>query len=861
MHMNGQPMGYAGPPFGQPAGYMPVAPAGDEYGPPQPSYLGPSEGQPSPGMEGSPSSSYGASPDGSYGDMSSGMVGDMHYQQFTEGAGKTSASGSPKDSLQKADPDSGVGPRRCTDLVCVLLFILYLVAMLIFLTVVKNGSVDGRAYSDVRRLTHGMDFEARLCGVDDGVEEKPFVFWCRDDPSEREFNTTPATLNLKHPVCIQECPRLSAGSQLGPNQVECLMRAQGNGPAYAIEPVPNIPGGQLGSVQNYFLMFREETVYSTTYDSELLAGRYCVPKNEALKAEVLGGPLNLGERLQKGVGSFQDCWTVMFCTVLVAVALSFVYTWVVVSLKDAGVNIVSFVLVLVHIFLLVVSIFCFMAVSSGKPIFSEEQYMDYNLFFRRSSPNQAKVESIVCGVIFLLMSFNACTFYTNVNHDTEEMHELTEAAFAALMKLRSLFWIPPLIAIAKFFTMWVVCYNFMTLCSVGIFDDYRIIVEGEPYAGMSKHFSFDPWMWLGIVIYLIGGMWVLEIWTSLGQFVISWCSVIFYFTEKEDDEKVAIPVAAWKALWIAARYHTGSIMLGAFGIWFFRIFRMAAWLWSESLPHKNSKCGSFVPLSLFNCCVQAVGSCVDGCLGDKKKRNEQAGSWQQPDSIYQQYSKDAYQDVTIQAQHFWQAKEKAQKIIGDQAQVKKYTGKCRPSTFIGVVSVAVVGFLTSYLIMNHSGINDPAKSSFIQDPVMVSAVAFFLCGSIAYDFCALYDHLADSLLYCFAYNRKANKKTIHKFVPEEIQEMIGKEVIDSVKKPSYGYHGRARPEMFVSTWLKQGQHTFGGWSLGGGEHQASKNHQEGHTQSQPALPQQQMPQGPPPFQSHPAPAGYPTHMR
>ena len=26
--------------------------------------------------------------------------------------------------------------------------------------------------------------------------------------------------------------------------------------------------------------------------------------------------------------------------------------------------------------------------------------------------------------------------------------------------------------------------------------------------------------------------------------------------------------------------------------------------------------------------------------------------------------------------------------------------------------------------------------------------------------------------------------------------------------------------MFVSTWLKQGQHTFGGWSLGGGEHQA-----------------------------------------
>ena len=64
-------------------------------------------------------------------------------------------------------------------------------------------------------------------------------------------------------------------------KARCLMRAQGNGPPpdYAIQPVPNIPGrhvrvsclvlasctsamtgGQLGSVQNYFLMFREETV-------------------------------------------------------------------------------------------------------------------------------------------------------------------------------------------------------------------------------------------------------------------------------------------------------------------------------------------------------------------------------------------------------------------------------------------------------------------------------------------------------------------------------------------------------------------------------------------------------------------------
>ena len=95
---------------------------------------------------------------------------------------------------------------------------------------------------------------------------------------------------------------------------------------------------------------------------------------------------------------------------------------------------------------------------------------DYNLFFRRSSPNQVGqirrprrdkrqecfmsgkggIHSLRCHLpVDVVRSldgfrwqdtacsiencsgkpgrFNACTFYTNVNHDTEEMHELTEA--------------------------------------------------------------------------------------------------------------------------------------------------------------------------------------------------------------------------------------------------------------------------------------------------------------------------------------------------------------------------------------------------------------------------------------------------
>jgi len=806
-YVSGPQPGFAGPGYAPGPSYAPVHVADDQYGPP---YDGSS-----PGTGGSPASpespyspdSLGGSPSGD-GSGAEDQFMDKDYTEYTEAKGRTGGS-SP---IQKVDPASGVSVRRPTDLVCVLVFLGFIIGMLIFLTIVKNASIDGRAYSDVRRLSHGFDYQARLCGVDDGVEERPFLFWCRDDPSQKDFAVA-STLNLQHPVCVEECPRQEGASQLGPSQVECMMRPQGQGPApeYKIQPVPNIPGGQFGNKENFFVMFREETVYAATYDSHLLSGRYCVPSNETLKADILAfsGPLGV-ERLHKGFGSFKDCWLVVFFAVVVTVLVSLAYIFVLGSLKDAAHVIICGVLITVSIFLLLVSILFFMAVSQGSPIFSRAHYMDLNVFFKRISESQAILASMVSGCICLLLSFGSLSFFTNVNGHETKMEPLVEASWSALMRMKSLFFIPPILALCKFFLMWLLCYNFMTLVSVGMYDDYRIVVEGELFAGMSKKFYFDPMMWWGILVYIIGGLWLLEIFTSLGQFIISWCAVIYYFTSKdEDNEKVDIRSVAWKGLRIALLYHAGSIMLGASGIWLFRIPRMIAWIWSESLPHKDSNCG----LTSLNCCWEPIGRCFDACLGSKSDRKKSAGKWQSGDSILQQWSKDAYQDVTIRTTHFWPAKEKAQKYIASQSNVKKLTGECRPCTFIGVLAGGIAGFVVCYCTLSFGGIyNDPAKSSFVMDPLMVAFVTFFLCGHIAYDFCALLDHMADSLLYCFAYNKKFNKKTVDRFVPEEIQDLIGGEEIEKLTKPQHSWTGKAQPDMFVSTWSKKIHHTFHSWT-------------------------------------------------
>eukprot|EP00435_Cladocopium_sp_Y103_P004479 s2424_g1.t1 len=247
-------------------------------------------------------------------------------------------------------------------------------------------------------------------------------------------------------------------------------------------------------------------------------------------------------------------------------------------------------------------------------------------------------------------------------------------------------------------------------------------------------------------------------------------------------------------------------MLGAAGIWLFRIPRMIAWIWSESLPHKDSNCG----LASLNCCWEPIGRCFDACAGSKSDRKKAAEKWQSGDSLLQQTAwlvSSCFDTLTFKifksdlTTHFFPAKEKAQKYIQSQSKVSKLTGECRPCTFIGVLAGGIAGFVVCYCTLSFGSIyNDPSKSSFIMDPLMVAFVAFFLCCHIAYDFCALLDHMADSLLYCFAYNKKFNKKTVDRFVPEEIQDLIGGEEIEKLTKPQHSWTGKAQPDMFVSTW-------------------------------------------------------------
>ena len=98
----------------------------------------------------------------------------------------------------------------------------------------------------------------------------------------------------------------------------------------------------------------------------------------------------------------------------------------------------------------------------------------------------------------------------------------------------------------------------------------------------------------------------------------------------------------------------------------------------------------------------------------------------------------------------------------------------------------------------------PGGHGGVQDPLFISFVAFCLCGTIAYFFTMLLDHASDVILYTYAWNKKCNKKTCEKFMPEGLKDIVG---IAHLEADSYPLYGKADANMYLASWMGTGKAT------------------------------------------------------
>eukprot|EP00928_Gymnodinium_smaydae_P039420 TRINITY_DN26933_c0_g1_i1.p1 TRINITY_DN26933_c0_g1~~TRINITY_DN26933_c0_g1_i1.p1 ORF type:complete len:700 (-),score=135.14 TRINITY_DN26933_c0_g1_i1:39-2138(-) len=637
----------------------------------------------------------------------------------------------PKDAASHYDengPDgSGMAPRRCTDVTCLLVFLVFLGGMgYVMSWALQNGNP--------RRLVHGLDFEGRLCGVDPGVETKPFLFWCPSGAVDSLGH--PLALDLKSPICLSSCPGTAAET------VPC------SGPRKT---------GTKSTGTPPYLTYTDTIEYSlvprTTYVTEELAGLYCIPSRAALGdlSTTLfepNGPLgSLPSKGLEAVGTLHRCYRLLLGAALMAIVLGYVYL---ILLRSFAEPLVQGALYFSCLFFLVLSLACFAGeifTPSGAPEL-HKSWRAHNLFYRQFDPDSARLYSnilgAVFGVIFLIVTCMLCA--------AQEMIQTAvgciEASTECLFTMPAMLFQPLLDVCFKVLVYGSLLYGLSWLVSAGKMESSALSISGHEIGGLSRSFHHTNEEKAMLLYYCFGCLWLMELTNSIADFVISYSVVLWYYTPKPKGCGPVFPLA--RAFIIGITFHLGTLAFGAFLIATCRFIRAILMYIAREAKASGNQAAA--------CCASCL-ACVVRCVQE----------------FLEQLNKNAYIDVAITSNSFCTAaKDSFAFLTANGGTVLTLTGVCFVASFAGILAISgSVGAVVYYLVTTNERWTSDTSPQHVAMPEVVVAVAACLAGLVAFCFMVVFDHTSDTLLYTFVWNKEHGHNTVDKYATDSLVAITG----------------------------------------------------------------------------------------
>jgi len=161
-------------------------------------------------------------------------------------------------------------------------------------------------------------------------------------------------------------------------------------------------------------------------------------------------------------------------------------------------------------------------------------------------------------------------------------------------------------------------------------------------------------------------------------------------------------------------------------------------------------------------------------------------------------TKDVYNDVIIRATDFFPANIRTKQIFKSVPACDNIKGSGQMITIIGVSFIPLIGIAAFAGFMQLDCVQNESSSWYVSDPVMVGYFTLLLCMLVAYSFCVVFDHTADTLLYCYAWHKRNDKSSIDKFIPDKLRYIVGWGDLNNDKYP---YYGKAPNNMYLSTFV------------------------------------------------------------
>lgn len=693
------------------------------------------------------------------------------------GEGHEEHGGSEHGGHAQIDKETGMAPRRCTDIQTCFCFLVILILSLTLLQVANQHGNTGR-------LTHGTDYYGRVCGVDPGVENMPFLFWCRADP--RSVGT-PADISVDRPSCVPYCPT----SDNPAVKIECLQDSQ--------ETVQSIEGGQFGNSQTMVVEMQESIIETAPYATRPRGGRYCIPLDPALENKVLSDNRALGpwssNRLLTVVGTLGHLYWLLLAATALSIGGGYLYIF---SVKHCPYTIAKIFLFPVTIMMFLFTLWYLGAIgplidkNSG---FSNWYVPRQNVYKHWDFEKACWVcigLGIFCCSLFLVLAGMA------INFKSIGITDLINSAFICFKSVPSLPYVPAVEGLAKFLVFWMGLSGFQVFMAEGWIEKNRIHVNGAKFAGLNREFVpsvEDVRFWLMAIVWIFLFYWMMEFCTALGQFVTSYATFKYFGTKKEKGKKPQLPAGVvCTGLKLALIYHPGSILRGALLTPLWRPVRILNWMTAAFDGRESDS----MLMKIITCCPCGwICSSIQSCTKDALKEGELSHG-----DVQDIPCKDGFDDVVVRANDFDKGSEKAHELLEHSHKIIQYLYRDHSQTtinLIGVGSIATTVSIAVYLlVVNLDLYKESSSALFVADPILLTILTWILSAYIAFGFMTLWDHTADSLLYCYAWCRRWNRKTVVNYCPEDMRYIVG---ADDLESDRYPYYGKAKNNMYLRYWL------------------------------------------------------------
>lgn len=593
------------------------------------------------------------------------------------------------------DDRDDANTRQCTDPCCSVIFVAFFVFML-------KIHITAHALGDERKLLHGIDWQDRICGVDEGVFDKPLLYWCA---------------GLTDGICIEECP---TEDNLGEHACP--------GASYKSEITPTNPDAKAG--YNVSFTVTRKVQMQRDEPSINLLGMYCIPKDPLMAKAILEQGALKGKTTEFIVAlrNIQSNWVFLCGIAIVSLALSFAFIYLL------ALVVWPMVVTILALFWII------LATASGYFFYGGFSSPPSGLFAHYFKEDVARTWSLSLGGVFLVLVLLYSVFIACGSQAISNTCRSIKKACKTFQSMPTLVLEP----VARLFMYIVVLYQcfdgVLFITSMGHVVPSQAPLQsntGLSVSGIGRHVEMENWQIYYLAYWAFGSLWLVELVTALGQYALSHAVVLF--TLNKDESCRCLPLT--QGYLNGIMFHFGTLAFGSFVIGVMKALTMVAAYLGRQVTNQDGT---------MNMAVKAACCCCLCCLHCLKDLMEMVNEM-------------VYVNTAIQGHSYiTSAKEVVRMITKYPETVAMIQGMTRAVRYLGTTIIGALGTYLAYCLLTTSFMENTLSfqlqetapelhASTVWGLVIASGL---ISVSIGNAFMVTFDTIADTICYCVLWQQE-----------------------------------------------------------------------------------------------------------